>query len=171
MVAQVINLPGSNIAGRDDLPNNYFSPSMRMTARHISAAPQLHGHCFFIRYSLRDQFKNAPGTLPFPATGGQGQTVVLKAHNVAMALSSSLAPTVFNEFRVGISRFNTVFDIPFTENLNKEFGIRNAPGDGFGDGEDYGMTRFHRADSPKWARVRSGQIATTFTTRCSPTRR
>jgi hypothetical protein len=147
VVAQVIKLyPASNIAGRDDLPNNYFfSPSDADDGGQYDFRGDHNfsdKHRFFIRYSLRDQFKNEPGTLPFPATGGQGQTVDIRAHNISTAISSSITPTIFNEFRVGISRFNTVFDIPFTENLNKEFGIRNAPGDDFGDGEDYGMTRF-----------------------------
>ena len=147
VVAKVIQLyPASNISGLDNAPNNYFfSPNDADDADQYDFRGDHNfndSHRVFFRYSLRDQFRDEPGTLPFPATGGQGQTVVLKAHNISTALSSSFTPTMFNEARLGISRFNTVFDIPFTENLNKDFGILNAPGDTFGDGEDYGMTRF-----------------------------
>jgi hypothetical protein len=74
--------------------------------------------------------------------GGQGQTVDLKGHNVVGNLSSTFTPTMFNELRFGFSKFDTKFDIPFTENLNPQFGIKGAPGDSAGDGLDYGWTRF-----------------------------
>jgi hypothetical protein len=147
VVAKVIPVyPVSNIAGRDDLPDNYFySPSdlddsdqMDMRGDHNFNE----NHRFFARYSRRNQFRNENGILPYPAMGGQGQTVDLKGNNIVANLSSTFSPTVFNEFRFGISDFNTAFDIPFTENLNPQFGILNAPGDSFGDGLDHGWTRF-----------------------------
>jgi hypothetical protein len=139
--------PASNIAGvSDNAPNNYFfGPSDSDDADQYDFRGDHNinsNHRFFARYSQRDQFRAENGTLPFPATGGQGQTVVLKGYNLASSLSSTLKPTLFNELRYGYSQFDTKFDIPFTENLNKQFGIKNAPGDSFGDGEDYGMTRF-----------------------------
>jgi hypothetical protein len=78
--------------------------------------------------------------MPYPAMGGWGQTVKLKAHNIASSLTSSLAPTVYNELRFGYSKFDTAFDIPFSENMNKQFGIKNAPGDSMNDRKDYGYT-------------------------------
>ncbi len=139
--------PRGNIASvSDNLPNNYFfGPSDSDDSEQFDFRGDHNfseKHRFFARYSLRDQFRYENGTLPFPATGGQGQTVVLKGHNLASSLQSMLTPTLFNELRYGYSQFDTRFDIPFTENLNKTLGIKNAPGDGFGDGEDHGMTRF-----------------------------
>jgi hypothetical protein len=138
--------PTSNIAGRDDLPNNYFySPSDADDAEQFDFRGDHNisdNHRFFVRYSLRDQSVLEPGPLPYPATGGNGQTTALKGHNLATAFTSSFSPTVLHEVRFGLSRFDTVFDILYTENLNARFGIKNAPGDTFGDGEDHGMTRF-----------------------------
>lgn len=144
--AVIKEYPASNIAGRDNLADNYFySP----TDKNDSDQYDFRGdhnfsdkHRFFARYSLRDQFRDEAGILPYPATGGLGQTVRLKGHNLASALSSSLTPTMFNELRYGFSQFDTAFDIPFTENLNPKYGIKNAPGDKFGDGLDHGWTRF-----------------------------
>ncbi len=139
--------PKSNIVSvGEHAPNNYYyGPSDSDDADQYDFRVDHNlseKHRFFARYSLRDQFRAENGTLPYPATGGQGQTVVLKGHNLASSLQSMITPTVFNEIRYGYSQFDTKFDIPFTENLNKQFGIKNAPGDSFGDGEDYGMTRF-----------------------------
>lgn len=144
--AVIKEYPVSNIAGRDNLTDNYFySP----TDKNDSDQYDFRGdhnfsdkHRFFARYSLRDQFRDEPGILPYPATGGQGQTVRLKGHNISSALSSSLTAAMFNEVRFGFSQFDTAFDIQFTENLNARYGIRNAPGDKFGDGLDHGYTRF-----------------------------
>jgi hypothetical protein len=147
VVAKFIGLyPAPNIAGRENLPDNYFfSPTdpnnadqydMRVDHNFSTA------HRFFTRYSRRDQFRYENGPLPAPATGGLGQTVDLKGNNVVANLSSTFAPTVFNEFRYGFSKFDTRFDILDTENLNAQFGILNAPGDTFGDGLDHGWTRF-----------------------------
>ncbi len=144
--AVVKEYPVSNIAGRDNLADNYYySP----TDKNDSDQYDFRGdhnisdkHRFFARYSLRDQFRDEAGILPYPATGGLGQTVGLKGHNIASALSSSLTPTMFNDLRFGYSQFDTAFDIQFTENLNPKYGIKNAPGDKFNDGLDHGWTRF-----------------------------
>ena len=138
--------PASNLPGRDNLPDNYFySPSDSDDGDQYDMRGDhnfTERHRFFARYSLRDQFRNQPGTLPYPAMGGQGQTVDLKGHNIVANLSSTLSATLFNEFRFGVSKFDTAFDIPFTENLNPEFGIKGAPGDNFNDGQTHGWTRF-----------------------------
>jgi hypothetical protein len=138
--------PASNILGRDNLPDNYFYSPSNSDDAHQADIRLDHNlsdsHRFFVRYSLRDQFRNEPGVLPYPATGGQGQTVDLKAHNIAASLSSTISPTTYNELRFGFSKFDTAFDIPFSENLNPQFGILNAPGDSFNDGLDHGLARF-----------------------------
>ncbi|MCX6602555.1 MAG: carboxypeptidase regulatory-like domain-containing protein, partial [Acidobacteria bacterium] len=148
VVKNILGLyPKANIATvGEHLPNNYyFGPSDSDDGDQYDFRGDHNindKHRFFARYSLRDQFRNQNGVLPYPAMGGQGQTVVLKGHNIASALSSSLSPTWFNELRFGFSQFDTRFDIPFTENLNAKYGIKNAPGDTIGDGLDYGWTRF-----------------------------
>lgn len=139
--------PKANIASAgENAPNNYyFGPSDSDDADQYDFRGDHNisdKHRFFARYSLRDQFRNQNGTLPYPAMGGQGQTVALKGHNIASALSSSFSAKLFNELRFGFSEFDTRFDIPFTENLNAKFGIKNAPGDSIGDGLDHGWTRF-----------------------------
>jgi hypothetical protein len=150
VVRRIIELyPAPNIAGREHLPDNYFFSPTDLNDNDQYDMRGDHNfsdkHRFFARYSLRDQFRNEAGRLPYPAMGGQGQTIVLKGHNVVGNLSSMLAPTMFNELRFGFSKFDTRFDIPFTENLNPQFGIKNAPGDSAGDGLDHGWTRFSPA--------------------------
>ncbi len=44
---------------------------------------------------------------PYPAMGGQGQTVDLKGDNIVGNLSSTLSPSLFNELRFGFSKFDT----------------------------------------------------------------
>ncbi|MBI4469563.1 MAG: TonB-dependent receptor [Acidobacteria bacterium] len=79
--------------------------------------------------------------MPLPADGGSWSTTVLRGHNAAANLSSTFGRSKVNEFRFGLTHFPTRFDTPWTENLNARFGIKNAPGDKFGDGEDQGYTR------------------------------
>lgn len=138
--------PTPNIAGREHLPdNNFYSPSDKDDAHQFDFRGDHNlnqNHRFFARYSLRDQFRDQPGILPFPAAGGQGQTVDLRGQNIAASLSSSLRPNVFHELRFGFSKFDTAFGLQFTTNLNKELGIVGAPGDTFNDGRDQGWTRF-----------------------------
>ncbi|MCW5962978.1 MAG: carboxypeptidase regulatory-like domain-containing protein, partial [Bryobacterales bacterium] len=138
--------PASNIQGLDNAPNNYFySPSNSNDENQYDFRGDHNindNHRFFLRYSLRDNFRNQPGTLPFPAVGGQGQTVDLMGHNLAGALTSSITPTILNEFRVGWSRFNTAFDVPETENRNTALGILNAPIETYNPGAMRGMSRF-----------------------------
>ncbi len=147
VVRNVIALyPASNIAGLDNAPNNYFfSPSDSDDADQYDIRGDHNfsdRHRFFARYSLRDQFRNENGTLPLPASGGQGQLVILKGHNIAAGLASTLGPTVFNELRFGYSKFDTVLDIPYDENLNTGLGILNAPFESIPTAPQRGMTRF-----------------------------
>jgi hypothetical protein len=147
-VIDVYPLP--NIAGRDNLPNNYFfAPSDSNDANqydfrvdhYISNSERM-----FVRYSRRRQFVNQPGVLPMPADGGTAQTTILNGDNVAMNLSSTINAKTINEFRFGYSHFPTRYDIPYTENLNQKFGIKGAPGDTLNDGLNYGWTQFVNSD-------------------------
>jgi len=139
--------PQPNIAGREHLRDNYFYSPVQTNDfdqydfrwdYNVSSA-----HQWFIRYSIRNQNENQPGPLPYPAMGGTGQTIVLDGDSVATALSSTFGATKFNELRFGYTHFPTRFDIPFTENLNKQLGIKGAPGDSLNDGLDHGMTLFN----------------------------
>ncbi|QOY88706.1 TonB-dependent receptor [Paludibaculum fermentans] len=138
--------PTANIGTNDNLTNNYyFGPSDSDDADQYDFRGDHNfsdKHRFFARYSRRDQFRNQNGYLPYPAMGGQGQTVKLNGNNVAGALSSVLTSTLFNEARFGYAQFDTAFDIPFTKNMNKDYGIKNAPGDAIGDGYDQGWSLF-----------------------------
>lgn len=147
VVRNVIALyPVSNIAGRDNLPNNhFFSPSDSDDADQYDMRGDHNfseKHRMFVRYSLRDQFRNENGLLPLPASGGLGQLVILKGHNIAASLASTLSPTVFNELRFGFSKFDTVLDIPYDANLNPQLGIKNAPFETYPGAAVRGMTRF-----------------------------
>ena len=138
--------PAANIAGRDEQPNNYFfSPSDSDDADQYDMKWDHNlndKHRFFVRYSIRDQFVNQNGTLPAPALGGGGQTVDLDGHNWAASLNSALSATMFNEFRFGYTYFPTTFDIPISENLNPQLGIKGAFGDTLNDGKDNGFALF-----------------------------
>jgi hypothetical protein len=147
VAAAIIKLyPDPNIAGREHLPDNYFfSPSAEDDANQYDWRGDYNfseNHRFYTRYSKRNQTKLDPGPLPLPADGGLWTTTILPGHNAAANLNSTLGPRMTNEFRFGITHFPTRFDIPYTENLNPQFGIKNAPGDRFGDGLDHGWSRF-----------------------------
>ncbi|MEZ5395898.1 MAG: hypothetical protein R2724_24225 [Bryobacterales bacterium] len=92
----------------------------------------------FARYSIRDEFVVQNGPLPAPAIGGTGQTVDLPGQNWAAALNTTISATKFNEVRFGYTYFPTRFDIPITEPLNEQFGIKGAPGDTIDDGLNQG---------------------------------
>ena len=144
---QIVKLyPTSNIAGLDNAPLNYFfSPKDSDNANQYDSRVDHNisaRHRFFARYSLRDQDRNENGTLPYPVMGGAGQTVDLKGNNLAASLSSTFTATLFNELRFGYSKFDTKFDIPFTENLNPGFGIKNSPGEVLKDGPNTGFSLF-----------------------------
>ena len=83
------------------------------------------------------------GILPLSAFGGGlGQFVDLPADNLVGSWTRSISPTVYNEFRFGVTLYPTQFDILSRgENLNQKFGIKNVPGDTFNDGLDHGLAR------------------------------
>jgi len=133
----VANLfPAPNLAGREDLPNNYFSaPSDSDDADQYDLRGDHYltdNQRIFVRYSRRNQNKAQPGPLPMPADGASGQTIDMRADNLAFNHSTTIGAAKHNEIRVGWTHFPGNFDHPFKENLNKTFGIKNAPGETFG---------------------------------------
>jgi hypothetical protein len=155
--------PAPNIAGRDNLPNNYYyGPSdptdgqqfdMRLD-HNFSAA-----HAVFGRYSLRKQNSTTSGTLPPPAVGNGGQTTDLTGHNLALNDRYTVGPSAVNEFRFGFSRLDSLFGVLYSENYNQKLGIKGAPGDTIGDGLDQGMSNFavtnfsQLGGSPNWPQM------------------
>ncbi len=136
-------VPDPNQAGTR---NNFFlSPSDEINFHQYDGRWDYNindDHRTFVRYSLRDEnvLNNCP--LPLPACGGTGQTIALPGQNIASAFQSTFGASMFNELRFGYTHFPTRFDIPFTENLNSQFGIKGAPGDTLNDGLDHGMSLF-----------------------------
>jgi hypothetical protein len=150
VAAAIIKLyPDPNIAGREnDTLNYFFSPSAKDDANQWDWRGDYNfseKHRFYARYSKRNQEKVDPGPLPLPADGGLWTTTILPGHNVAANLNSTFGATTTNEVRFGLTHFPTRFDIPYDENLNAQFGIKNAPGDKFGDGLEHGWSRFSPA--------------------------
>jgi hypothetical protein len=139
--------PQSNIAGREDLPNNFFyAPSNSDDADQFDFRvdhSMSDRQKLFVRYSRRLQDKNFPGIMPLPADGQSAESVNLSADNVAVGHSLTIGANKHNEIRVGWVRFPGDYNHPYTENLNKQFGIKNAPGDSFNDGLDQGWSRFN----------------------------
>lgn len=143
----IANYPLPNIPGRDTQPNNFFfAPSDRETSNQYDVRID---HNFtdndrtFYRWSIRRDDKLQNGPLPLSAQGGGlGQTVFLPSDNVMGSWTRTLTPTIYNEARFGFTHYPTRFDILETENLNKKYGIKGAPGDGFNDGLDHGLARF-----------------------------
>ncbi|MEZ5352530.1 MAG: carboxypeptidase-like regulatory domain-containing protein [Bryobacteraceae bacterium] len=142
--------PRPNIPGRDNLPNNFFfSPSDTDDFDQYDFRWDYNindNQRTFVRYSHRNQFTFQNGPLPLPANGGTGQTVDLPGHNLAWSLNSTFGATKFNEIRFGYTFFPTVFNIPITENLQSQFGIKGAPGDTLNDGRDNGFALFIPGD-------------------------
>lgn len=150
VAAAIIRLyPDPNIPGREnDTLNYFFSPNATDDANQYDVRGDYsfnERNRFYARYSKRDQNKVDPGPLPLPADGGLWTTTVLRGHNVAANLNSTFGATMTNEVRFGVTHFPSRFDIPYTENLNSQFGIRNAPGDTFDDGLEQGWSRFSPA--------------------------
>jgi len=140
----IINIyPDPNAAG---LRNNFFfSPADRINSHQYDFKWDYNineAHKTFIRYSIRDEDVLNSCPLPLPVCGGTGQTVDLPGQNWAAAFQSTLGARMFNELRFGFTHFPTRFDIPFTENLQSQFGIKGAPGDTLDDGLDHGFARF-----------------------------
>ena len=147
VAAAILKLyPDPNIAGREnDTLNYFFSPSAKDDANQWDWRGDYNfseKQRFYARYSKRNQNKLDPGPLPLPADGGLWTQTILPGQNIAANLNSTFTATMTNEVRFGYTYFPTRFDIPYTENLNSQFGIKNAPGDKFGDDLDHGWSRF-----------------------------
>ena len=138
--------PAPNIAGRENSPNNFlFGPSEENDTDQQDYRMDhnfTEKHRFFARASFRDQFRLEPGPMPLPADGAAGQNRDITGRNFVANLSSTVTPTMHNNFRFGFSRLRSIFNHLFTENLNSQLGLVNVPGDAFGDGLDQGYTRF-----------------------------
>ena len=138
--------PAPNIPGRENLRNNYFfAPNDEVDSHQYDMKVDwnvTNSTRAFGRYSIRDEFITTAGPLPLPAVGGAGETIDLPGHNWAAALTSTIGPTMFNELRFGYTNFPSRFDIPITEPLNEQFGIKGAPGDSIDDGLDHGYALF-----------------------------
>jgi hypothetical protein len=143
--------PAPNIAGREFLANNFF-----FAPTDIEKSDQYDlriDHNFtdrdrvFARWSVRRDDKLQNGPLPITASGGgSGQTINLPGDNWVGSWTRSLTPTIFNELRFGYTHFPTAFDLLDTENLNKKYGIKGAPGDAMNDGFDHGLANFNVSD-------------------------
>ncbi len=143
----VANLyPAPTISGRENAPNNFlYGPSEENdTDQHDYRVDHniTDRHRFFARASFRDQFRLEPGRMPLPADGASGQNRDIMGRNFVANVDSTMAPTIHNNFRFGFSRLQSIFNHLFTENMNSQLGILNAPGDSFDDGLDQGYPRF-----------------------------
>lgn len=141
-MALLANYPAPNIPGRENQRNNYFySPSDTIDHNQYDLRIDYNindANRWFARYSIRDEFVLQNGPLPLPAVGGVGQTIDLPGDNWASALNTTFGPTMFNELRFGYTFFPTRFDIPITEPMNEQFGVKGAPGDTLDDGLNHG---------------------------------
>jgi hypothetical protein len=138
--------PAPNIPGREHQPNNFFyAPKDTERTDQYDFRGDHHindFHRIFVRYSVRNQDELQPGPMPLPADGAAGQTLDLDADNVVLNYNATLGTTMYNEMRFGWTHFPANFNHVFTENINKQVGIKGAPGDSFGDGLDQGYARF-----------------------------
>ena len=137
-------VPDPNQAGTRN--NYFFSPSDSINSHQYDFKWDYNvteDHRTFIRYSIRDEDVINSCPLPLPACGGTGQTIDLPGDNVAASFQSTFGTSMFNELRFGFTHFPTRFDIPFTENLQSQFGIKGAPGDTLDDGLDHGYALFN----------------------------
>ncbi|HTM48743.1 MAG TPA: TonB-dependent receptor [Bryobacteraceae bacterium] len=139
---RVIDLyPAVNGAGR--VNNFFFSPTQSDDTDQIdtrldhSFTPN---HRIFGRYSRRLTDRINPGPLPLPADGGAWATEHLIGHSGVMNLNSVLSPAINNEFRAGLTRGDTVRDLPWQDNFNQKLGINGITD--LGDFNQRGMARF-----------------------------
>jgi hypothetical protein len=95
-----------------------------------------------IRYSRRDRDRFEPGPLPLPADGGLATTTNIISHSVAASYFKTFGPALTNEFRFGLSRIISAFDIPYDTALFGDFGIKGIPKTQFASSNDHGLSRF-----------------------------
>ncbi|MBI1354815.1 MAG: hypothetical protein GC160_10740 [Acidobacteria bacterium] len=139
--------PSSNVQGLEFGFNNYFrAPSDSDDTNQYDFRID---HNFsdrdriFGRMSVRRQFRVNNGPLPVEAGGEGGQTVDLNADNLAFNWAHTFTPTMHNEMRFGFTHFPSRFDTLIQEPLNEQLGIKNSPGDSFGDGLNQGFSHFN----------------------------
>ncbi len=95
-----------------------------------------------VRYSKRSRDRYEPGPLPLPADGGLATTTVIRTNGVAASWNSTLSPTIANEVRFGFTDFPTRFDVPYSEPLFDDYGIKGIPKTTFASSNDHGLSRF-----------------------------
>ncbi len=139
--------PLPNVAGREFTFSNYFRAPSDADDTELYDFRVDHNFTetdrVFFRMSIRRQFTVNQSRLPTDAGGERGQTVDLNGDNLAFNWTHSFTPTLHNEVRFGFTHFPTRFDTLIQEPLNVLLGIKNAPGDSFGDGFDQGFSHFN----------------------------
>ena len=107
--------PSSNIAGRDDLPFNYFaSPGIVDDGDGYDVRVDHNfndAHRIFGRFSSREVSTLEPSRLPPPAFASSGRLLALEAQNVALNYNATISPNILNELRFGFSRMPSAFDL------------------------------------------------------------
>ena len=95
-----------------------------------------------VRYSRRDKDQYQNGPLPLPADGGLATTTFINSNSVVGSYTRIMGPNTNNELRIGQSRMPTSFDIPYSQPLFDQFGIKGIPKTNFASSNDHGLTRF-----------------------------
>ncbi len=128
------------------IANNYFfSPSEKndVDSYDVKGDHNLSDNSrLSVRYSRRDRDRFEPGPLPLPADGGLATTTSILSHSVAAAHTATFGPSLTNEFRFGLTRMLTNFDIPYDKPLYDEYGIKGIPKVNFSTSNDHGLSRF-----------------------------
>lgn len=95
-----------------------------------------------VRYSRRDRDRFEPGPLPLPSDGGLATTTNIVSHSVAASYSKTFSASLTNEFRFGLTKMITAFDIPYDKPSFDEYGIKGIPKTNFATSNDHGLSRF-----------------------------
>lgn len=142
VAAKIISLyPEPNLPGK--VNNYFFSPSQSRDSDEVDARLDHNltdAHRAFFRYSRRTFSHVNPGPLPTPADGGSWNTEDLTAHSGVASLSSTFSPSRMNEFRLGVSRAESLRDVPYDKSLFQDYGITGLPD--FGSFDQRGLPRF-----------------------------
>ena len=138
----VIDLyPQPNLPGL--VSNHFFAGSRKDDTNQVDTRVDHNlsaGHRMFGRYSRRSYDMVDPGPLPLPADGGQWTTTDLVSHSGVANWNATFGPAVNNELRFGVTRIESLLNVPWKENFNEKFGIKGLPD--LGDDNRRGMTRF-----------------------------
>ncbi len=164
--------PLPNIPGAGNINNYYFAgkgydDSDEVDSRldyNFSSSERL-----YARYSHRSEGAVDAGSLPQPADGGSWETLTVVAHNGAVGLTSTIKPTLVNDFVAGLTLFPTLLNDPETQGYDAQLGIKGVPP--LGAANDTGMTLFdptgYAEDGsqnfwPNWNNMDSEQFSDTL---------